>query len=90
MSVDIVQLNDIDYSKINWMDEKIEKVPSNKFAFKLLKFFIKDLTYKKLYILYTYIYDFKENDMLEVKRKAMQVLLNLYKYNHGTYPENVF
>ena len=93
MSLELMQLSELDYKKISWMEETVETVPTNKFFYKLLCFFLgrrkKKLTYKDLYIIYTHIYDFKKYDLHEVKRKSMEVLLEIYKENNGKYPDNI-
>ena len=86
-------MTEFNNNKIYWMEETVDNVPSNKFLYKIFCFFTgklkKKFTYKELYIIYTHIYNFKENDMSEVKRKSMELLLEIYKENNGKYPENV-
>ena len=73
-----------------WLDEKIIDVPNNKKLFKLLLFILgrrkKGITYKELYILYTHIYDLKNEIMSEIKEKAFGNILKIYYYNNNKYP----
>lgn len=76
--------------KIRWIDTEVKNVKSHKWLFKLLKFLLrKNITYKDIYIFYTHVYDFKENDILEIKRKSMEAILAIYQYNNGELPENI-
>lgn len=76
---------------IAWMDEIVIDVPTNKRLFNFIKFIVgrrkKGLTYKDVYIMYTHIYDFKENEFSDVKKKAMENIINIYYYNNKKYPE---
>jgi hypothetical protein len=89
----LIELTENDKKKIRWMDESVVDVPSNKILYRILCFFTgrrkRKLTYKELYVVYTHIYNFKKNDISEVKRKSMETLLEIYKKNNGYYPENV-
>lgn len=75
---------------IKWMEEIIEKVPSNKLFFNILKFFLgrlkKGISYKELYIIYTNIYNFKKVNEYLMKEKALKTILEIYYYNNGKYP----
>ena len=76
---------------LEWMEEVISDVPTNKKVFNFIKFILgrrkKGLTYKELYIMYTHIYDFKRVELSEVKKKAMETILEIYHYNNEKYPE---
>jgi hypothetical protein len=75
---------------IEWMEEIVQDVPSNKFLFKVFKFFLgrrkKGISYKELYIIYTNIYNFKKYDEHDVKEEAVKAILEIYYYNNGKYP----
>ena len=75
---------------IEWMDEVIQKIPSNKFLFKMFKFFLgkrkTGLTYKDMYVIYTHIYNFKNADEFYVKERALKHILEIYYYNNQKYP----
>jgi hypothetical protein len=89
----LIELTENDKKKIHWMDEFVDDVPSNKLLYKVMCFFTgrrkRKFTYKEIYIIYTHLYNFKENDISEIKKKSMEVLLEIYRNNNGKYPENV-
>jgi hypothetical protein len=80
-------------NNISWMEETVETVPTNKTLYKLLCFFLgkrkKKLTYKDLYIIYTHVYNFKKNDIVKVKEKAIDNIIEIYKINNGKYPDGI-
>lgn len=74
-------MSTIEINDIEWMEEPIKKVPSNQLLYNFVCFCLgrrkKKISYKELYILYTHIYGDNEND----KKKALDILLEIYKYN---------
>jgi hypothetical protein len=71
----------IEIKDIEWMEESIKTVPSHQFLYNFVCFCLgrrkKKISYKELYILYTHIYG---NDDIN-KKKALNILLDIYKYN---------
>ena len=82
---------DKDKENILWMEETVEDVPSNRILYKILCFFLgkrkKKLTYKDLYLFYTNTYNLKNKDIVSIKEKTMETLIDIYYYNKGYYPE---
>jgi hypothetical protein len=78
---------------VSWMEETVETVPTNKILYKIVCFFLgkrkKKLTYKDLYIIYTNVYNFKKNDIVKVKEKAIDNIIEIYKINNGKYPDGI-
>jgi hypothetical protein len=74
-------MSTIEIKDIEWMEETINKVPSNQLLYKFVCFCLgrrkKKISYKELYIFYTHVYG---NDEVN-KKKALSILLNIYKYN---------
>lgn len=71
---------------LNWLEEKVIDVPSNKFFYKVLKFILKggkELTYKELYIFYTHVYNMKNKDEDKIKENAAKLVKNIYLYNNN-------
>lgn len=76
---------------IQWLEEIVVDVPTNKRLFKFLRFILgkrkKGITYKELYIFYSNTYNIKGIEPSSIKTKAMENILAIYYYNNNKLPE---
>ena len=72
---------------LSWMEEKVEKLPSNNFLYKVICFFTfkKKLTYKELYAMLCSINRARLGDE-DAKKFALVRILATYKFNNNVFP----
>lgn len=75
---------------VQWMEDKIEKLPYNNGLYRLMCFclFRRRMSYKEFYALLTKLNKKKMGDE-EAKQFALVRTLAAYKYNNGYYPKEL-
>lgn len=73
---------------LSWMEEKVKKLPSNNFLYKIICLFTfkKKLTYKELYAMIENINRKRLGDK-ESKKFALIRILATYKFNNNVFPK---
>lgn len=75
-------------TNLSWMEEMVEKLPSNNFLYKIICFFTfrKKLTYKELYAMLENV-NRKRLGEEESKKFALIRILATYKFNNNVFPK---
>jgi hypothetical protein len=77
---------------LSWWEEKVEKVPSKNWLYKIICFFLRrKLTYKELYVFYIEINNGNsvEESAKPIKKRCFEEILNVYSFNNNKIPKEM-
>lgn len=82
-------MKELDFS---WWEEKVEKVPSKNWLYKLICFFLRrKMSYKELFVMYIEINkgNVADDSSKPIKKKCFEEILNVYRYNNNKIPKEI-
>jgi hypothetical protein len=79
--------------EFKWWEEKVENVPTKKWIYKLICFFLmRKITYKELYVILLEINGGNKKDELNhdtLKLKCLNRIIEIYQFNNNKIPKEM-